>query len=81
MRWQAGVYMLMELGFQEALVRGHPVDEGLWQVVTRSSNVLEWQWPISDDSTCQVSVPIEKRPPDSLIYDILNFDLAEPQCH
>ena len=49
--WQAeSVYMLMEFGFQVALVSGHPVDEGLWLGDTLSSNDLEWQWPGSDVS-------------------------------
>ena len=35
------VYMLMELRFEVALVRGHPADEGLRLGVNLSSNVLE----------------------------------------
>ena len=65
-RWHAEfVYMLMEMGFQVSLVRGHPADEDLWLEVTLSSNVLEWQGPVSDVSICQVCVPIKNPTPGS----------------
>ena len=65
--------MLMELGFQVALVIGHPADEGLWLEVTLSSNVLEWHWQDSDVSRCQVFFPIPTPPPVSLMYNIMHL--------
>ena len=73
--------MLMEHGFQVALVRGHPVDEGLWLGLSLSSHVLEGQWPVSDVSTGQDWVLRKHPPPDASKHDILNFDLAEPPYH
>jgi len=73
--------MLMEHGFQVALVRGHPVDEGLWLGLSLSSHVLEGQWPVSDVSTGQVWVPIQTPPPGSFMWDIMHFDLAELPYH
>ena len=71
----------MQLGFQLALVRGHPADKGLWLGVTLSSNALEWQMPVSDISKYQSFVPFQTPPPGSFMYDIMHFDLAEPPCH
>ena len=73
--------MQMELGFQGAWVRGHPADEGLRLGVTLSSDVCEWQWPVSDVSTGQDWVLRKHPPPDASKHDILNFDLAEPPYH
>ena len=73
--------MLMEHGFQVALVRGHPVDEGLWLGLSLSSHVLEGQWPVSDVSTGQVWVPLQTPPPGSFMWDIMHFDLAELPYH
>ena len=57
------------------------MDEGLWLGLSLSSTVLEWQWPVSDVSTCQFCVPIENPPPAALMWDIMHFDLTELSYH
>ena len=69
----------MELGFQVALVRGHPGDERLWMWVTLSSKGLACQWQDPDVSTSQVCIPIQAPPPAPLMYDITHVHLADPQ--
>ena len=58
-----------------------PAEESLWLGVKFNSNVLEWQWPVSDISTCQVWIPIQISPPGSLMCDVMHFDLAETWYH
>ena len=73
------VSILMELGLQVALVRGHPGDEGLWLGVPIISKSLALQWQDPDVSTCQVCLPIQAPLPASLMYDITHVHIAEPQ--
>ena len=63
------------------LVQRTPRDTVLWLGVTLTSNLLQWQWPVSDDFTCNVCVLIQSPPPGFLMYDIMHFDLAESPYH
>ena len=73
--------MLLELVFPVAFVRRHAAEEGRCLGVTLSSNILEWQWPVSDVSKCQVWIRIQTPPPGSFMYDIMNLELTEPPYH
>ena len=48
--------------------------------VTLNSNILAWQLPVSDVSTSQVWVRIQ-RPPGSVMFYIIHFYLAETPYH
>ena len=86
--WQSGEVLEAELcayddgaGIPGVLGQRTPSGRRPVAGVNLSLNVLEWQWPVSDVSTGQVWVPIQTPPPGSLMYDIMNFDLAEPPYH